>query len=411
MSLAAPFVVIGLLLRVLRGRETWADLAERLGLRRVATVDIWLHGASNGELTSARPLVDALRRMRPDLRFLITANSVTGRDMVRGWQLPGVAAQLAPLDLRSCLSRILAGARPALFLGIESEIWPNRIATLAAKRTPIAMAGARVSDRSAARWPRGLARRVFSRIALLSAQDDASAKRFEALGVPEGAIAPVLNLKAFVAPRNDGNAAPTFDREKTICAGATHPGEEEIVLDAFKKARKERPDLQLILAPRHPRRAEEVAALAAKQGLALARRTLNETPGPSCPIYLADTMGEMRLWHSAASVTFVGGSLVDKGGHTPYEPAACRSAILHGPSVSNFAGPYAALAEAKAAREVSGDEALARAMVELTGSDQAEDMARRAAMVLSASMDQAVLDSLAEALLALLDQGRTQPLR
>lgn len=405
-TLAAPVLLAGLVLRVLRGRETTADLGERLGLGKVARADLWLHGASNGELTSARPLIDALTRLRPGLRILVTANTVTGREMARAWALPGLSVRLAPIDLRLCLGRVIGGAAPALFLGVESELWPNRLTGLARRGIPVALVGARLSDRSARRWPKGLAAQVLSAVTHLSPQDEASANRFRALGVPGAAIGPILNLKALVAGAPADADAPAFDRAATICAAATHPGEEEVVLAAFAEACATRPALRLILAPRHPRRADEVERLGAAAGLGLARRTRGEAPGADRPVYLADTMGEMALWHAAASVTFVGGSLVEKGGHTPYEPARAGSAILHGPHVANFAGPYAALDRADAARVVTGAADLARAFHDLPGSAEAEAMAARATAALAHGQDAAALDALAAHLLALMDGAR-----
>ena len=151
----------------------------------------------------------------------------------------------------------------------------------------------------------------------------------------------VIALKAAAALRDaaplDTTGFPAFaDRASTVLAASTHEGEDEAIVQGFAAARATRPDLRLILAPRHPRRGPRIAALLERAGLAHATRSAGEVPGPDSAVYLADTMGEMALWYRLAGITFVGGSLVDAGGHTPFEPAGAGSAILHGPHVGNF---------------------------------------------------------------------------
>ena len=142
-----------------------------------------------------------------------------------------------------------------------------------------------------------------------------------------------------------------FPREATLLAASTHEGEEEVLLKAFASCLAAHPDARLIIAPRNMNRRDEVAALIAASGLDFTRRSLGEEPG--APVYLADTLGEMALWYGLAGITFVGGSLVDHGGHTPFEPAAACSAILHGPFTRNFDSAYRALDEAEGARLVT----------------------------------------------------------
>lgn len=402
LCLIAPVLLGVFLVRVLFGRERWRDLGERLGNAPAIGRHIWIHGASNGELTSARPLIDALRARAPDLPLRVTANSVTGRDMVRGWALPDVHASLAPIDLRPVLARRLGQGRPALLISLENEVWPNRIAVLAQRGIPVAMVGARLSARSARRWAQlpGLAATVFGGAALVSAQYQASADRLRDLGVPADRMLPVLNLKAATAPATLPQAVPDFPRADTILAAATHDGEEHLVLAAYQSARAARPDLRLILAPRHPRRGDAVAALIAERGLGFARRTDGAEPGRNRPVYLADTLGEMSAWYRAASVTFVGGSLVAKGGHTPFEPAQWQSAIVHGPHVTNFEDAYAALAAADAARQVADADALAEIMATWTGTPKAAATAERATAALRPLAGDA--GALADRLLALI---------
>ncbi|CAM5533856.1 hypothetical protein FALB51S_04271 [Frigidibacter albus] len=345
--------------------------------------------------TSARTLLASLIEAAPGLRVLVTANTLTARQMVEGWALPGVTAALAPLDHRLVLRRFLARARPAALVVVENEFWPNRLAACAQAGIPVLVVGARMSARSARRWARlpSLARPLVGAIHLLSAQDAASEAHFRQLGVPAARIGPALNLKAGLAPAVPAaelrRLAPLFDRPRTLLAASTHPGEEAPVLEAFAQLWQADPARRLILAPRHPRRAAEVATQITAAGLGLARRSLAEVPGPQTPVLLADTMGEMPLWYALAGVTFVGGSLVDKGGHTPFEPAAQDSAIVHGPHTGNAAEAYAALAAAGAALQVTDAASLAGAVAGLGTDRQAQlaDAARRT--LVAAGSDQA----------------------
>ncbi|MGR3794088.1 3-deoxy-D-manno-octulosonic acid transferase [Vannielia sp. SX4] len=379
-SLAAPVLAALFALRLMRGRETAEDLRQRL-----ATTDepplpgprLWLHGASNGELAAARGLVDALLAAHPVLSLTVTANTTTGRDMVTAWALPRVTARLAPVDLRRPLRRFLATHAPRALVVIENELWPNRLTTLKARGIPVIVVSARLSARSAGHWGRlpVVAREVLGSITSLSAQDEESAARFAALDLPGAARAAPLALKASSPPPAADPAklaalAPAFDRDNTLLAASTHPGEEEQVLTAFTKARQSRPALRLILAPRHARRGPEVAALIAEAGLPFATRSAGEAPR-SAAVFLADTMSEMGLWYALSGLCFTGGSLVEKGGHTPWEPAHFGCALLHGPSSFNQAEAFAALDAAGGALEVSDAAALAHALAELTPEAQA----------------------------------------
>ncbi len=316
------------------------EMAERLVLDPVRIDDaapIWLHGASVGELMSARPVIEALAARCP---LVLTANTATGRALVQGW---GMRARLAPLDTPQSLHRFLARFRPRVAVTLENELWPNRSALLARAGVRQIVIGARMSERSARRWARlpWLIGPMLGRIDGLSAQDLGSEERLIRLGLPEDALLPRMQLKLLAPARSRPGPQPDT-RDRTILAASTHEGEDGPILDAFMAARRAiGGGLRLIIAPRHPARAEEVAALMAQRGLAPARRS--QGADETAPILLADTLGEMARWYDAAAICITGGSLVAKGGHTPWEPAAHGCAILHGPHVSNFAEDYAIL--------------------------------------------------------------------
>ena len=306
--------------------------------------DIWVHGASVGELNSARPVILALAVRH---RVLVTANSLTGRAVAAGWGLP---ARLAPVDVPGAVGRFLDAVRPRLMLTVENEIWPIRAAEARARAIAQAVIGARLSERSARRWgrARGLIAPVLGGLSLMSAQDEGTEARLLSLGLPASALVPRLNLK-LLGPASVEAPPEAAARGGVWLAASTHPGEEEAVLAAQKRLQ----GLRLILAPRHPARADEVAALIAAHGLAFDRlggREVSQAGSP--PVLLIDRLGALDQAYAAAGVCFTGGSLADHGGHTPWEPAAYGCALLHGAHVTNFAADYAALDAAGAARQV-----------------------------------------------------------
>lgn len=381
MALLAPL----LLLRALWRGETRTDLGERLG-RGAPPVDLWLHGASLGELTATRWLIAALQAARPGLALLVTANTVTGRKLVRDWQMPGVAARLAPLDLPWVLRRFLQAARPKALISVEAEYWPLRFAACADRNIGVLLLGARMSERSFSRWQHrpALAATMLSAVRLASAQDAASRDHLQRLGLPGTVLLPDLDLKAQAMAQLPAPATPPrAARETRLLAASTHPGEDALILDAF--ARQSR-FTHLILAPRHPARSPEITALLKNRDFA--QRSRGAEP-ESAAIYLADTLGEMDRWYALCGAVVIGGSFVARGGHTPWEPARFGTAILHGPDTRNFAGPYAALDRAQAALAVTAD-SLADALAQLDGPRQ-DRMATAAKAVLQANGDIAAL--------------------
>ena len=361
----------------LRGRLDTADLRESLIGPRPLGAAIWIHGASLGEIASARPVITALAR---DHDILVTVTRKPAKTAVSGWGIPRVTAAMAPLDMTRITRSILSRNRVGLMIVLENELWPARLLAAHAAGVPVVLLAARISAKSARLWGRfpRLVAAMLGPVARLFPQDQGSAERLIALGAAPGSMAPPIKLKAaFDAP---DIAIPAqfagVERAQTILAAATHPGEEAMVLSAFAQARRTNPHLRLIIAPRHDTRSDDVARLIAQAGHPDERRSRGDDFDG--PVYLADTLGEMALWYRLAGVAFIGGSLVPKGGHTPYEPCAMGCPILHGPHVDNFAEDYARFAAAGAAVRVADAYALGRAMLDHLADDA---MAQRARLV------------------------------
>ncbi|PLL12473.1 3-deoxy-D-manno-octulosonic acid transferase [Tabrizicola sp. TH137] len=382
----APFAPLLLRWRRGRGKEDEARWREKLGVAgaaRPAGEVIWLHAVSVGEGLSVLPLVKALRAGRAGATVLLTCGTVTAARLLAERVPEGVILQFLPLDLPGPVRRFLDHWRPDVAVLVESEFWPRLMRAVVARGVPLVLANARISDRSAARWSRarGVARALLGHFTVIGAPDAAMAARLVSLGADPGRVRVLGTLKRAAEPLavDEGERArlaAVFGEAPLWLAASTHAGEEEAVAAAQLALRAAVPGARLILAPRHPARAEAVAEVMRAAGLTVARRSLGEGP-EGAEVYLADTLGEMGLWFALAPVSFLGGSLVaDVGGHNAYEPAVMGSAILHGPGVGNFADLYARLGAAGGAAEVADGAALAQAVAGLW-----EDPARRGAMV------------------------------
>ena len=376
----APVLCVLFAIRWLRGKETRIGLSERFALgRETANADnvIWVHGASLGELTAARPLLDEILSRSSNLEIVVTMNSYTARNMVRGWGNDRIHARMAPLDYRVILRRFYARWTPKALVVLENELWPNRLSVCQSKAIPVLIAGGRISAQAISMWSRfpGLSKSITSAVSCLAPIDEIAAERFRKLGVAPSRIGPNLLLKATVelpCPEQAEYAElyRHFNHAKTILAASTHHGEDGLILRAFLAARQVHPDLRLILAPRHPERASEISEMLINQSLPFKRRSASEPMEKDTVVLLADTLGEMALWYSLARVTLVGGTWVDKGGHTPFEPAQFGSAIVHGPSTHNHARAFTALDSKGGAVLAIDEQEVARALIDICSSSR-----------------------------------------
>nr|WP_283254909.1 glycosyltransferase N-terminal domain-containing protein [Marivita sp. GX14005] len=369
-------------------QRDWHGIRARLGRTKPERPGphLWMHTASNGEAMSARPVIDRLAARGEAI--LLTVNTDTALALVRGWNVPGLSVRLAPVDLPGPVRRVIARWGVTAHVTFESDLWPIRIRSVPG---PVIVLGARLTARTAKGWTRlgRLARDMLGRVSYLSAQDAQSLERFSALGLKSAARGPVFDLKALYTPPDATPGADlraAFTRHETWLAASTHQGEEDIVIAAHERTLRARPGLRLILAPRHPKRAAGIEQLIGKAGLSCARRSRGEDPA-GAQVYLADTLGEMPLWYALAGVTLVAGSLTDRGGHTPYEPAAFGSAILSGPDTGNFRAAYARLKDAGAMIDVTGAGDLGDALVSLADASAQEALGRAAQEALRQDTD------------------------
>jgi 3-deoxy-D-manno-octulosonic-acid transferase len=375
-----PFAKPWLDARARRGKEDAARLGERFGFYQQARPNgrlIWLHAASVGESGVAMALIEALSRRDPALSFLLSTGTRTSAEIAARRSPPRTTHIYAPLDVMPAVRRFVAHWRPDLGVFVESEIWPNLILEARRAGMTLALVNARMSPKTLQNW-RGwsaAAREVLGAFAWVSAAD---ARTGDALTTLRGAPTPALgNLKlAAHLPRIDPQAraalAADIGKRPVWVAASTHPGEDEIVLEAHARVRANVPNALLILAPRHPDRGAAVAALAHDAP----RRSMGRGIGDA-PVYVADTLGEMALFYDLAPISLVAGSLLpDLKGHNPVEPAKLGSAVLSGPNVESFQDLFDALFTGQAALRVDDAHDIAVAVTHLW-----RDEARRARQI------------------------------
>ncbi|MET0484312.1 MAG: 3-deoxy-D-manno-octulosonic acid transferase [Candidatus Rokuibacteriota bacterium] len=372
----AGYAPVAVLRRIARGVPI--NLRERLGLRAhqpPAAPCGWIHAVSVGEAIAAAPLVEGLRRRWPALPLVVSTVTETGARVVRQ-RFTGLAShRYLPLDFPGASRRVIASIRPAFFVGMETELWPNLLRTLAARGVPTMVANGRLSDRSFRRYRlvRGAMRRVLADVSVFGMQSDEDARRVIALGATPERVVVTGNVKHEALPDPAGAAdlwrrlAGLAPRQMVWIAGSTHRGEEGAVLDAHVAARATRPDLALIIAPRHPERVGEVISLVTARGFTAVRRS--ELPGAvpdrATTVIVLDTVGELAQLYSIADVVFVGGSLAPFGGHNMLEPAARAKPVLFGPHTTNFRDAATLLLDSEGGRLVHDSRELGVELIRL----------------------------------------------
>jgi 3-deoxy-D-manno-octulosonic-acid transferase len=362
-----PFAALHLLWRARRQPEYLRHWGERFGLfgTQPGGPVIWLHAVSVGETRAAQPLVGTLRQRYPGHRIVMTHMTPTGRATSVALFGDTIERLYLPYDTPWAVARFLDRLRPSFGLIMETELWPNLVATCRRRQVPLLLVNARLSERSAHRYARvaSLTRDTLRALAGIAAQNDDDARRLRGLGAAEVAV--LGNLKFDIAPPAAQLALGAEFHERIghrpvfLCA-STREGEEALILDAWPK---DAPAL-LAIVPRHPQRFEEVASLVVARGFTLQRRSDDAPVAAGTQVWLGDSMGEMFAYYTAAEVTFVGGSLLAYGSQNLIEPCSVGTPVLIGPSTFNFAEAARAALDAGAAQQVADarqlvDEALA----------------------------------------------------
>ena len=377
--LLTPLALLRLWLRGKANPDYRKRWGERLGFvpQLPSGKRLWVHAVSVGETIAAAPLVRAWQVRHPDWSVLVTTTTPTGSAQVRRMFGDRVEHCYLPFDLPWMVAMFLRRCRPTLAVVMETEIWPNLYAAAHGCGLPLIMANARLSDKSFKAYShlRWLVGPTLQRVALIAARGREDAERFVALGAAASQVEALGNLKFDIERSPTVVAAGQAWREwlgrgrPVWIAASTHPGEEEQVLTAHRQL----PQALLVLVPRHPERADAVAAAVEAAGLQVLRRS-RLAPAPALPaadipapssgcVLLVDTLGELMNFYAACDIAYVGGSLVPNGGHNPLEPLVLGLPVLSGPQVFNFREVYAELQALHAVTMVDSDHMLGRQLV------------------------------------------------
>lgn len=383
----APVTLYHLIWRGFRQEAYLRRWPERYGLYRVPAPErlVWVHAVSVGEVNAAAPLIDALRRERPDLPLLVTTITPTGSERVRALWGDTVAHVYLPYDLPGAVRRFLTHFRPCIGVILETELWPNLLFECRDAEVPLYIVNARLSARSL-RGYRVLAPllgRALRTVRAIAAQSAADARRFVLLGARPEQVGETGNLKFDLAVPDGLDA---FAQECRLrrggrpawIAASTHPDEEGAVVAMHRTLRARWPDLLLLWAPRHPERFRAAQQAAQQAGFGVATRARERWPTAATDVFVIDTLGELMAFYACADVAFVGGSLQPIGGHNLLEPAAAGTPVVTGPHLHNFTEIARRLREADALRVGDGVDAVTAHLAALLADDAARAAMARA---------------------------------
>jgi 3-deoxy-D-manno-octulosonic-acid transferase len=356
-TLASPLILIRMWLRGGSNpgyRQRWA---ERFAFFKFSGKPngLLVHSVSVGETLAAEPLVRSLQAANPDLTITITTTTPTGSDQVKRLYADDLRAGrifhvYLPYDLPWLMSRFIKKIQPSICLIMETELWPNIIRSCNKHKTPVILANARLSEKSAKGYAKfsKLTQPMLQGLDLVAAQHRTDGERFISLGIEESRVNVTGSIKFDIsvpeqAVQQGAELKQHWGKDRPVLVlASSHEGEDDLILASYQQLLADFPDLLLTIVPRHPERFDEVAALVLDRNLQLVRRSEALQKGslqanPMTQVYLADTMGEMLVLLASADIAIIGGSFIEHGGHNPLEACALAKAVVMGPSDYNFA--------------------------------------------------------------------------
>ncbi|MEC9489714.1 MAG: 3-deoxy-D-manno-octulosonic acid transferase [Halanaerobiales bacterium] len=382
----------------LRERFAFYNQNHNLDILFPAEKVIWIQAASAGETLAAQQLTKELRNQYPQARIVFSTMTASGQKLAKQKIDAADLVIYLPYDLSFFVKKAVNIFQPDLFIMIETELWPNLIKELDEAGTEILLASGRISDDSFSQYKYlgTLLEDMLSRVDIFSMQDQEAAEKIKELGAPEDHVCVNGNLKY------DLNLEPPSEEEyyskkemfgitentKVITAGSTHQGEEEIIIDTYKKLKKDFSDLKVMLAPRYVERRDELLRLCRTNELqAVLYSDLkkgNAKADNNTAVIIIDTMGELSQLYYYADLVFVGGSLINNGGHNVIEPAARAKLVLFGPSMYNFKEERDFLLNNEIAFQVEDEDDLYEKSFQLLINDQfREERAEKSATLIS----------------------------
>lgn len=306
---------------------------------------IVVHCASVGEVLAAAPLIKKMQTRYPSHPLVITCNTPTGRAEVLKQFKGSVYTCYLPIDFAFSTRRFIKRLKPKLVVVLETELWPNLFHYANQHCCPVAVVNARLSEKSFRGYQKfsAISRNIMKNIKILASHNEEDASRFIALGLEESRVITTGSIK-FDVTLSENDISKLSDIKSQLgdrpiwIAGSTHPGEHEQIIAVHQSLLTTIPSLLLIIAPRHPEQFDSVANLLRDANLKFSRRSLSFENNSE--VLLADTLGELKFLYGCADIAFVGGSLIERGGHNPLEAAASSVGVLSGPSTYNFSHIY-----------------------------------------------------------------------
>lgn len=359
---------------------------------------IWVHAVSLGEAISIRGLVEGLRIAYPDKKFVFSTVTPAGNKIARELARDGDLVTYLPLDFSFTVRRVINRIKPGLFIIAETEIWPNLITCLYKRNTPIVTVNARISDASFKGYSavKFLIGPILNKIKVFCAQSESDSARLSRLGVARDKIKVTGNMKFDRSDYADLKKDYTDYRQKLglgsvdklFVAGSTHPGEEEMILAAYKNLLRKFSNLRLLFAPRHVQRSGKILKTVTGGGFNCVEISkLVSQDFSAKPVFILDIVGNLVDFYNAADVVFVGGSLIKRGGHNILEPAMLGKPVIFGPYMFNFRDITKIFLDNHAAVMVRNQEELESSVEELLrNNSKAQGQVKNAQRVISCNL-------------------------
>lgn len=352
--------------------QRFGFFAKNLEVKIASQENVWIHAVSVGEVMAIEGFIAAFKRARPDLNIVLTVTTKTGYELAKARLAKEITVIASPLDFSWVVEAFVQMIKPRAYIVAETEIWPNLFSCLFKQKVPIAIINGRISDRSLGRYQmiKAVLKPVLGQVSIFAMQSEMDKERIIDLGAPLQRVFYVGNIKF------DGAAIVTKEQQPDLfkvpdpvwVAGSTHPGEEKIVLKAHKQLCKKYPAWQLIIAPRHIERIDDVVTLVREAGLKeVLFSSLKGKPIPKDHVCVVDTIGHLRQLYALAQIVFVGKSLCVGGGHNVIEPGIYGKAIIVGPMTENFRDIIKAFRAYQAIIQVKDAEEFTHVLLQLAG--------------------------------------------
>ncbi|MDG2176473.1 MAG: lipid IV(A) 3-deoxy-D-manno-octulosonic acid transferase [Gammaproteobacteria bacterium] len=398
--LATPLLILRLIWRSFKSPaylHRWSERFAFYGQQSSATTTLVFHAVSVGEVHAAVTLVEQLLEKHPELGILVTTLTPTGSGRVVELLGGRVTHVYLPYDYSGAVKRFLNHFNPVLLVIMETELWPNLVNCCQQQGVKVILANARLSEKSRHNYEKAshLTLTMLQQLEKVTAQSTMDSERLQSLGLPPEKILVTGSMKFDMVINQDQVALAQQDKNgfsgrPVLVAASTRTAEgvveDELVLTAFSALLAIKPDLLLVLVPRHPERFNDVYDLINRQGFSVVRRSGNEKPAAQDQVLLGDSLGEMHYYLSLADIAYVGGSLVPTGCQNIIEPAALGLPVVTGPSLYNFQSVSEELLVAKGMRVIQDAEELAKVLGRLfADQEERQEMGQAALTVVQSN--------------------------